>query len=206
MLNSDVLRRIRYALNLSNKSVLQMFRLGGMALEIDKLESFLKKEEEEGYSPLNAKNMTAFLDGLIIKKRGVRESTSISSSTLTSTSSSNTALASTSVSTSVSTSNSTSNSTPAHPSPIRKEIFNNNLILRKLKIALELKEEDILAILKRSEMEISKSELSALFRHKGHKNYKDCGDQLLRNFIAGLAGYKKAEPIEKKGTSVPQVQ
>jgi uncharacterized protein YehS (DUF1456 family) len=64
--------------------------------------------------------------------------------------------------------------------------LNNNLILRKVRIALELNEEAMLAVLAKAGVQISKSELSAMFRAKGHKNYKPCGDQFLRNFIRGL--------------------
>jgi len=62
----------------------------------------------------------------------------------------------------------------------------NNAILKKLRIALELKEEDMLGVLKLADIAVSKSELTALFRKQGHKNYKECGDQFLRNFLNGL--------------------
>ncbi len=62
----------------------------------------------------------------------------------------------------------------------------NNDILKKLRIALELKDDDIVEILRLAEFEISKSELSAIFRREDHKNYKPCGDQLLRRFLNGL--------------------
>jgi len=63
----------------------------------------------------------------------------------------------------------------------------NNAILKKLRIAMELKEDDMLAILRLSNVDISKSELTALFRKEGHKNYKECGDQFLREFLKGLS-------------------
>jgi uncharacterized protein YehS (DUF1456 family) len=62
----------------------------------------------------------------------------------------------------------------------------NNDIFKKLRIALELRDTDIIEILKLSGFDISKSELSALFRKEGHENYKDCGDQILRRFLDGL--------------------
>ena len=62
----------------------------------------------------------------------------------------------------------------------------NNDILKKLRIALELKDTDIIEILKLANFEITKSELSALFRNPDHRNYKECGDQILRNFLNGL--------------------
>jgi len=62
----------------------------------------------------------------------------------------------------------------------------NNDILKKLRIALNLKDADIIEILRLADFEITKTELSALFRREGHKNYKECGDQLLRRFLNGL--------------------
>ncbi len=62
----------------------------------------------------------------------------------------------------------------------------NNDILKKLRIALELKDTDIIEIMKLAGFEITKPELSALFRSPDHRNYKECGDQILRNFLNGL--------------------
>ncbi len=69
----------------------------------------------------------------------------------------------------------------------------NNTILKKLRIALELKDTDILEILQLADFEVSKSELSALFRKEDHKNYKECGDQLLRRFLNGLITRNRGE-------------
>ncbi|WP_041408865.1 DUF1456 family protein [Shewanella sp. MR-4] len=71
------------------------------------------------------------------------------------------------------------------PKPVSK--LNNNLIFKKLRVALEMREEDIVATLALAEVQMSKSELSALFRNPDHKNFKACGDQILRNFIRGLS-------------------
>jgi uncharacterized protein YehS (DUF1456 family) len=62
----------------------------------------------------------------------------------------------------------------------------NNIIFRKLKIALDLKAEDILEIMDMTNVRISKHELSAFFRKPDHKHYRDCKDQILRNFINGV--------------------
>ena len=62
----------------------------------------------------------------------------------------------------------------------------NNIIFRKLKIALDLKAEDILEIMDTTNVRISKHELSAFFRKPDHKHYRDCKDQILRNFINGV--------------------
>lgn len=62
----------------------------------------------------------------------------------------------------------------------------NNEILRKIRIALKLTDEDIIVMMALAGFKVSKPELSALFRKEGHRNYKECGDQFLRNFITGL--------------------
>ena len=62
----------------------------------------------------------------------------------------------------------------------------NNDVLKKLRIALKLKDTDILETLKLSGFEISKTELNAFFRKPDHRNYKECGDQVLRRFLDGL--------------------
>ena len=63
----------------------------------------------------------------------------------------------------------------------------NNILLKKLKIALSLTSEDMLEILKAAKFTVTKGELNALLRKEGHKNYKECGDQFARNFLKGLA-------------------
>lgn len=63
---------------------------------------------------------------------------------------------------------------------------NNNIIFRKLKIALNLKNDEILDILALAALPMSKHELSAFFRKPDHKNYRTCKDQILRNFLQGL--------------------
>ncbi|MBJ9977787.1 DUF1456 family protein [Pseudomonas sp. S75] len=71
------------------------------------------------------------------------------------------------------------------PQPVELPV-SNNTVLKKLRVAFELKEEDLHAILKSVDFPVSKPELSALFRKVGHDNYRPCGDQLLRNFLKGL--------------------
>lgn len=62
----------------------------------------------------------------------------------------------------------------------------NNDILKKLRVALKLKDIDIIDILKLVDFEITKAQLSALFRKEDHKNYIVCKDQILRKFLNGL--------------------
>ena len=70
--------------------------------------------------------------------------------------------------------------------PEAEKRLTNNIIFMKVKIALNLKAEDVLEILGLVDFRISKHELSAFFRKPGHKHYRNCQDQVLRNFLKGL--------------------
>ena len=157
MNNNDVLRRIRYALDISNPGMIDIFKLSGCTLEQPTLLKLLKKEEEEDFISCSNPLLSFFLDGLIIHRRGRRDSGEL-------------------------------------PKPDAS--LNNNAILKKLRIALDLKEDDMLALMKLAGVIISKTELSALFRNKGHKHFKECGDQFLRNFLQGLTVRHRKVTIE----------
>ena len=77
-------------------------------------------------------------------------------------------------------------------------MLTNNDILKKLRVALQLKDEDVQKILKLADFEISISEINALYQKPDHRNYKECGDQLLRNFLDGLVIYKRGPMPPKK--------
>ncbi len=64
--------------------------------------------------------------------------------------------------------------------------LSNNIIFRKLKIALNLQADDVLTLVNQADFRISKHELSAFFRKPGHKHYRECKDQVLRNFLKGM--------------------
>jgi len=76
--------------------------------------------------------------------------------------------------------------------------MSNNDILKKLRVALQLRDDDIIDILALVDFKISKTELSAFFRAEDHPNYKLCGDQLMRNFLNGLI-------IQKRGPMEPKI-
>lgn len=73
----------------------------------------------------------------------------------------------------------------------------NNDILKKLRVALKLTNDDIITIMKLVDFNVSKSELGALFRREDHPKYMECGDQFLRNFLNGLIIYLRG-PMEEK--------
>ena len=75
--------------------------------------------------------------------------------------------------------------------------MSNNDIMKKLRVALQLRDDDIVHICSLVNFRTSKAELGAIFRDKDHPNFKPCGDQLLRNFLNGLVIFKRG-PMEKK--------
>lgn len=88
----------------------------------------------------------------------------------------------------------------------------NNDIFKKLRVALMLRDDEIVDILKLADFKISKSELGAFFRKEDHPNYMECQDQILRNFLNGLVlhlrGTKEnpkipSEVLGKRKTAVP---
>jgi uncharacterized protein YehS (DUF1456 family) len=149
MTNNDILRRIRYALDINDSTIIEIFKLAEYEIDQATVTALLKKEEDRGFVACSDKILGYFLDGLILHKRGKKET---------------------------------------EPGQVKKAAspLTNNAILKKLRIALELKEDDMIGVLKLADIAVSKSELTALFRKEGHKNYKECGDQFLRNFLNGL--------------------
>ncbi len=77
--------------------------------------------------------------------------------------------------------------------------MDNNDIMKKLRVALHLRDDEIIKILSLVNFEVSASELSALFRKEDHPNYKPCGDQLLRNFLNGLVIHLRGPMVKKEG-------
>jgi uncharacterized protein YehS (DUF1456 family) len=74
----------------------------------------------------------------------------------------------------------------AREGAVPEQRLTHNIILRKLKIALDFKDEDMLAVMDLVDFPLSKHELSAFFRKPGHNNYRECQSQVLRNFLMGL--------------------
>ena len=169
MNNNDILIRLRYALDIKDTDMMEIFKLGGITLTKEELQRMLLKpknssnidsdEDEfianEDMKRCNYYMLESFLNGFIIFKRGKQESK------------------------------------PGEP---EKQVFMikdnktvNNVMLKKLKIALSLTGEDMLDIFKIAGVNLSNSELSAVLRREGQRNYKECGDRYSRNFLKGLA-------------------
>ncbi len=149
MINNDILRSIRYMLDMSDAHIVETVLLADAGFIIDKVDvqGFLKKEDDEGFVECSDAVLARLLDGLIFHLRGKDDSR------------------------------------PARP--VEKRVT-NNLVMKKLRVAFELKDVDMHRIFEDAGFPVSKPELSALFRQPDHKHYRACGDQMLRNFLKGL--------------------
>ena len=167
--NNDILIRLRYALDIRDIDMVEIFKLGGTELTAEEVRKTLIKskerykyddevedhdEIEEKEENIKCKNsmLESFLNGFIIFKRGKQDPK------------------------------------PGQlERPVLKDSNPNNMMLKKLKIALSLTSDDMLDILEKAGVIVTKGELSAIFRKEGHNNYKECGDKYARNFLKGLA-------------------
>jgi len=75
---------------------------------------------------------------------------------------------------------------PGSPSPKPLEVLSRNEMLKKLRIALALRDEGMMAVFKNANFTVTKAELGSFFRKEGQRNYADCPEQVLRKFIHGL--------------------
>lgn len=154
MNHNDRLTRLRYALDITDNDMVEIFALGGLTISKEDVKALLKKTSEKEaevneYEKVCTNEMLErFLNGLISSQRGAKEGN--------------------------------------QPELELDEYNANNLLLKKVKIALALTSEDILDILDEAGIQISKGELSAVLRKEGQRNYKPCGDRYVRNFLKGL--------------------
>ncbi len=149
MINNDVMRSIRYMLDLSDGKLVEITRLPDAEVPIEPadVQAFLKKEDDEGFLPCSNRVLAHFLDGLVLYYRGPDERS------------------------------------PQRPVETR---VTNNVVLKKLRVAFQLKDVDMHQIFQDAGFPLSKPELTALFRQADHKHFRLCGDQILRNFLKGL--------------------
>jgi uncharacterized protein YehS (DUF1456 family) len=152
MTKNDILRRLRYALNIDDAQVAKTIARSGKETSPAEVADWLKREDEDGFVEISDATLCSFLDGLIIEKRGPRPDGTI-------------------------------------PEP--QEFLSNNEVLKKLRIALELRDDDVNAVFNQAEFVVTKAELGSFFRKEGHRNYRNCPEQVLRKFIQGLS--KKSE-------------
>lgn len=149
MINNDILRSIRYMLDLGDVHLVELARLAdpGIVLDREQVRAYLLREGEEGFVECPGDVLAHVLDGLVVHLRGRDQGA------------------------------------PARPVDPR---VNNNVVLKKLRVAFQLRDDDLHRIFADAGHAISKPELTAFFRQPGHANYRQCGDQVLRNFLKGL--------------------
>ncbi len=147
MVNNDVLRSIRYMLNINDQKIVDIAKLADFDVQLVNVQDFLLKDDNPNYQICDDLFMAHFLDGLIYLKRGRDEN---------------------------------------HPSIPFEFPITNNTILKKLRVAFQLKEEDMHELIEKGGYRVGRSELSAFLRKKDHSNYRECGDQVLRYFMKGL--------------------
>lgn len=157
MTNNDVLRSLRFMLDLSDTKVVEIFALTHCDVALEDVKSWLKKEDDAEFKPLPDVLMGYFLNGLIFFRRGKSEDA---------------------------------------PAPSIERRMNNNIFMKKLRVAFELKTTDIPVILTKANFTVSQAEIGAIFRKPDHKNYRECGDQIMRNFLKGLT--LTLRPAQKK--------
>lgn len=155
-----MLIRLRYALEIKNKEMAEIFGLGGVEVSVPEVVKILTKTDDDEFENEDQIKCThsmfdSFLNGLIIYKRGKQEPKP--------------------------------GQAEAPDVPLKTRGNVNNLLLKKVKIALALTTEDMLEIFELADITVTKGELGALLRKEGHKNYKECGDKFARKFLKGLA-------------------
>lgn len=169
MENNDILIRLRYALDIKDTDMAEIFKLGGIDITKDDVLKILTKPkdgyedeydyageliEDEDHIKCTNRMLESFLNGFITFKRGKQEPKPGQAD---------------------------------HPEPSKTRENVNNMLLKKVKIALALTSEEMLDIFEKAGITVTKGELGAMLRKEGHKNYKQCLDKYARNFLKGLA-------------------
>ena len=142
MLSNDILRSLRYTLKANNNDMVRILALADMESTAASFDTWMTKEDEEGFVRCPDIILSGFLNGLIYDKRGKDDSA---------------------------------------PELALERRVNNNTVLKKLRIA-----DDIQAIMSEQKYRVSVPEITAMMRAPEHKNYRECGDQFMRNFLRGL--------------------
>ena len=169
--NNDILIRLRYALNIRDTDMVKIFKLGGVELTTEEVRKLLIKSKET----YRYNDEVDEHDEIEEKEENIKCKNSMLESFLNGF---------------IIYKRGKQDPKPGQPEiPVLKNSENhpNNIMLKKLKIALSLTSDDVLDIIAETGVIVTKGELSAIFRKEGHKNYKECGDKYARNFIKGLA-------------------
>ena len=178
--SNDLNRRVRYALMLDDADVIDLFKFSSYPAEVEQVCGWRLKEGEQGHVQCPPEAVKHMLDGLILQRRGVKSEASVNSP---SAADATTRTITTSASDKITSKNGQRGS---------REIDNND-VLKQLRIALSLKVDDVHALISDGGGKLGKSEVNALFRKSSARNYRQCGDQVLRWFLAGLAARRQSD-------------
>ncbi|MDL4843207.1 YehS family protein [Aquibacillus rhizosphaerae] len=167
--NNDILIRLRYALDIKDADMVRIFKLGDVDVTKEEVQKLLIKSKDSYYD-------NEFDDETEEEEENIKCHNSTLESFLNGL---------------IIFKRGKQEPKPGQPEKpvmtIKKNGSVNNVLLKKVKIALALTSEDMLDILESAGVTVTKGELSAILRKEGHKNYMECGDKYARNFLKGLA-------------------
>ena len=158
--NNELNRRVRYALALDDAEAVRLMALGGSTVTAYMAAAHRCKEEEPGFQACPDDLLLALLAGLVLDRRGVPPG---------------------------------QNADPGSPDINKKTetsysmVMDNNTVLKQLRIALSLRTEQVQELIVAGGGKLGKSEVGAFFRKSDARNYRRCGDQVIRWFLSGLA-------------------
>ncbi|MFK7856225.1 MAG: DUF1456 family protein [Granulosicoccus sp.] len=162
---NDLNRRIRYALSLDDAKAQSLLVLGGHPnVSLEQIAAWRMKDTEQGYEACPESSVAALLDGLILDRRGPRTEQAALPGTKETKQDAGKALP-----------------------------LDNNTILKQMRIALSLRSDDVHALIASGGGRLGKTEVSAFFRKSDARNYRRCGDQVMRWFLNGLASKRETE-------------
>lgn len=148
---NEIIKRLRYILDIDDQVLLDCFTLGGCDIALADVEGFCRAADDNAQE-CTEEQMSRFLDGLILWRRG-----------------------------------------PSDKGSRNPVALNNNVILKKIRIALELEARDLDNAFMLADHEISPHEISALFRKPGTKHYVACSDHVFERLLSGLSLYFRSE-------------
>jgi uncharacterized protein YehS (DUF1456 family) len=156
MNNNDILIRLRYAFDISDKNMREIFKLGGVDMNKTAYQLVMtkqKKDENRGRA-VSRHDLEAFFNGFIISQRGQRQDEN-------------------------------GHVLPPDFRMLRDGDI-NNVAIKKIKTAMAYKNEDLLGFMKAAGFKMSKNELTDILRGPQHPKYKVAGDQFLRKLLLGI--------------------
>ena len=178
--SNDLNRRVRYALMLDDADVIDLLNISAFPAEIEEVSGWRLKEGEQGHVQCPPEALKRMLDGLIIQRRGVQSKPDVNK------------LSTADAVTSTTNNDALEKITSKNEQRGNREVDNND-VLKQLRIALSLKVDDVHALICDGGGKLGKSEVNALFRKSSARNFRRCGDQVLRWFLAGLAVRRQAD-------------